>query len=50
MNEDILEEIGLSPNEAKIYTTLLGLGLSTVTSISNKCKLHRANVYDSLKN
>ncbi|MBL7051015.1 helix-turn-helix domain-containing protein [Candidatus Woesearchaeota archaeon] len=49
MNEDILEEIGLSPNEAKIYTALLGIGLNTVSFISNKCKLHRANVYDSLK-
>jgi len=49
MKEDILVDIGLSPNEAKIYISLLNIGLSTATSISDDSKLHRANVYDSLK-
>lgn len=49
MNEDILTEFGLSNNEAKIYISLLGLGLSTITKIASDCKLHRSNVYDSIK-
>ncbi len=49
MNEDVLVEIGLNKTEAKIYLTLLKLGTSTVTEIANNAKLHRANVYDSLK-
>ncbi|MFP4568191.1 MAG: TrmB family transcriptional regulator [Candidatus Woesearchaeota archaeon] len=49
VKEEVLEEIGLSPNESKIYLTLLELGLSTVTAISDLSKVHRANIYDSLK-
>jgi sugar-specific transcriptional regulator TrmB len=49
MNEDILIDIGLSTNEAKIYISLIDLGLSTITQVADKCKLHRANVYDSIK-
>jgi len=49
MNEDILTELGLSSTEAKIYISLLGLGLSTVTEISKNTKLHRTNIYDSIK-
>jgi len=49
VHEETLIDIGLSPNEAKIYLSLLSIGISTVTSISDDSKLHRANVYDSLK-
>lgn len=49
MNEDILVELGLSKNEAKVYLSLLDLGVSSITHIADKCKLHRANVYDSVK-
>ncbi|MBU0471901.1 MAG: helix-turn-helix domain-containing protein [Nanoarchaeota archaeon] len=49
MNEDILTDLGLSTNEAKIYTSLLSLGLTTITSIAHESKLHRSNVYDSIK-
>ena len=48
MHQEILKEIGLSPNEAKIYETLLKAGQSTVQQISDKSKVHRRNVYDSL--
>ncbi len=48
MHEEILKEIGLSPNEAKIYETLVKAGQSTVQQISDKSKVHRRNVYDSL--
>lgn len=33
---DILEELGLSQNESKIYETLLKEGESTVSKISSK--------------
>jgi sugar-specific transcriptional regulator TrmB len=48
MYEELLKELGLSPNEAKIYETLLKLGEASVQLISNKSKIHRRNVYDAL--
>lgn len=48
MHLDILTEIGLSQNEAKIYETLLEEGESTVSNLSNKSKIHRRNIYDSM--
>ncbi len=47
--ENILESIGLSKNESKVYVALLELGPSSVTKISEKSKIHRTNVYDSLE-
>lgn len=48
MYENTLELIGLSPNEAKIYETLIILGKSSVSQIANKGNIHRRNVYDTL--
>lgn len=48
MYTEILENIGLSPNEAKIYETLLSAGEIGVAEISLKAKVHRRNVYDAL--
>jgi sugar-specific transcriptional regulator TrmB len=48
MYSEIFEEIGLSPNEAKIYETLLSTGETSVSIISSKAKVHRRNVYDAL--
>ncbi len=48
MHQKELELIGLSPNEAKIYETLLRLGETNVTEITNKSGIHRRNVYDTL--
>lgn len=48
MHLDILTEIGLSPNEGKIYETLLGLGESNITQIAVKSSIHRRNVYDTM--
>lgn len=48
MHFDILMEIGLSPNEAKIYENLLSLGESTITQIALKSNIHRRNVYDTM--
>jgi len=47
--EKVLEEVGLSKNESKIYLALLELGSVTVTQIADKTKLHRSNVYDALE-
>lgn len=48
MYTDIFEHIGLSPNEAKIYETLLSTGETSVAIISAKAKVHRRNVYDAM--
>jgi sugar-specific transcriptional regulator TrmB len=46
---NILTELGLATNEAKIYETLLKLGKSGVSSIASSANINRRNVYDSLE-
>ncbi|MFH1587230.1 MAG: helix-turn-helix domain-containing protein [Candidatus Diapherotrites archaeon] len=46
MNSEILEEIGLSPNEAKIYETLVSTGPASLNKLSVESNVHRRNVYD----
>lgn len=48
MYSDLFEEIGLSPNEAKIYETLLGSQDVSVSQISTRAKINRRNVYDAM--
>ena len=48
MYESELELIGLSPNEAKIYESLLKLGQTGVSEIALKANVHRRSVYDTL--
>jgi len=48
MYQELLQKIGLSLNEARVYEALLFLGESNVNKISVKSKVHRRNVYDSL--
>jgi len=48
MYEQILKEVGLSTNEAKVYETLLKTGEASVQTISLKSGVHRRNVYDSI--
>lgn len=48
MYQEILQKIGLSLNEARVYEALLYLGEANVNTISIKSKVHRRNVYDSL--
>lgn len=48
MHTPLLEELGLSPNEAKIYEALITFGGSGVSTISLRSKVHRRNAYDSL--
>lgn len=44
----ILQELGLSSNEAKIYESMLGMAEVNVDQIALKSKVHRRNAYDSL--
>jgi len=48
MFEQTLQEIGLSPNEAKIYEALLNMESANVSTIAVKSKVHRRNVYDCI--
>ncbi|MDD5031918.1 MAG: helix-turn-helix domain-containing protein [Patescibacteria group bacterium] len=48
MFAETLQELGLSPNEAKIYEALLGLNQAGVGEISSKAEIHRRNVYDAI--
>ena len=50
MYTDILQQLGLPKNEAKIYEALVSLGPANVSQISSAAKVNRRNVYDSLKN
>ena len=49
VKEDMLRELGLSINEAKVYLALLRSGVTGAGKISDHCKLHRTNVYDALE-
>ena len=48
MYEELLRELGLSINEARIYEALLQTGEASVQEISLKAGVHRRNVYDSI--
>jgi len=48
MYEEVLREVGLSLNEARVYEAMLQLEEVNVHAISVKSKVHRRNVYDAL--
>jgi len=48
MYKETLESLGLSPNEAIIYESLISLGRASVSQISRKGNIHRRNVYDAI--
>ena len=48
MELTLFEELGLSPNEAKIYDALITYGGSGVSTIALRSKVHRSNAYDAL--
>lgn len=48
MNTQILEEIGLTKTEIKIYLSLLKLGQSTTTKIVKDAKIYASKVYEFL--
>ena len=49
MHTKILEELGLTNIESKIYLELLKLGPSTVWPVIKKTRLHKSTVYNSLE-
>lgn len=49
MFEPVLEQFGLSKNEATIYEVCLREGECSVAQIAQSSKIHRRNVYDALK-
>lgn len=48
MHLELFSELGLSPNEAKIYEALLTYGGSGVSTIALRSGVHRRNAYDTL--
>jgi sugar-specific transcriptional regulator TrmB len=46
MYREVLEELGLSPNEAKIYEGLLEIGHASVPEIALRIGVHKRNIYD----
>ena len=49
MDLEVLEKIGLTKNQSKIYVSLLKLGEATAQQIMNESGLHRSRVYDGLE-
>jgi sugar-specific transcriptional regulator TrmB len=49
MKQEQLEKVGLSPNEAKCYLTLLKIGSASANEVSRKSGVHRVSVYDALR-
>ncbi len=48
MNLAFYESLGLSPNEAKIYESLVEIGESGISAIAIAAKIHRRNAYDAI--
>ena len=48
MYDSLLQQLGLSLNEAKIYGALISYGASGVSTISLRSKVHRRNAYDAV--
>ncbi len=49
MKNEIFESLGLSPNEAKMYLSLVESGESSVSDIANGAGIHRRNAYDAIR-
>ena len=49
MDTKILNDIGLTENEVKIYLTLLKTGIMTAYELSQKAGIYRVHVYDKLE-
>lgn len=48
MNNQLFYSLGLTPNETKVYLTLLDLGTAQAGQITEKSGVHRRNVYDAI--
>jgi HTH-type transcriptional regulator, sugar sensing transcriptional regulator len=49
MNTDVLEQLGLTEAESKVYLALLELGSSQAGKITSKTGIHRRTVYDTIE-
>ncbi|MFA5945563.1 MAG: helix-turn-helix domain-containing protein [Patescibacteria group bacterium] len=49
-SEDVLEKLGLTPKEIRVYVTLLKEGPSSVRQLAALTGINRGTVYDALKN
>jgi sugar-specific transcriptional regulator TrmB len=49
MYQEILESLDLSPNESKIYESLVEKGECSISDISTASQTHRRNTYDAIK-
>jgi len=49
MKLEILEDLGLSQTEAKVYLALLEIGSGLAGEITKKAEINRTNVYDALE-
>ncbi|MBI5390228.1 BlaI/MecI/CopY family transcriptional regulator [Candidatus Woesearchaeota archaeon] len=49
MDRKKLTTLGLTEAEARIYTSVLKLGMCTVKDITKECGFHRTNIYDVLE-
>ncbi len=45
---ETLKDLGLSPNEAKIYEALLRIGSASAPAIAEATGVHKRNIYDTL--
>ena len=49
MYQETFEGLGLSPNEAKIYETLISHGELGISEIATRSQIHRRNAYDAIR-
>jgi HTH-type transcriptional regulator, sugar sensing transcriptional regulator len=49
MKKEMLEKIGLAPNESKCYLALLKTGSASANELSRASGIHRVSVYDALR-
>lgn len=47
--KEFLSSIGFGKNETEIYVTLVSMGTSSVLDIAKRTKIHRSNIYDSIR-
>ncbi|MFA6072629.1 MAG: helix-turn-helix domain-containing protein [Candidatus Woesearchaeota archaeon] len=49
MYQEVFQKLGLTVNEAKVYESLLTLGITTANKLALESKIQRRNVYDTVK-
>jgi len=49
MDMKVLTQVGLTENESKVYLALLQLGKANIGKIAEKSRVHRTNIYETIK-